>query len=201
MNNYKQNLCEEFKAEVFLFVNDELSKKRKELFEHHLEICDSCTSALEEVRLTTAAYDALPLDDVAESVFINMLNNTLESSPDSVPVRSNFSTKGISLVEMFGFYRLTFGGAAVAAAIILIIISFLRVPDIEKRLPVEMLDWNGDKITSRIERIEDQILSLKSDEWDIYIVRKNKKENWDATLKSIQGQINEMKKSTKNNEL
>ncbi|MDH3269015.1 MAG: hypothetical protein OEM46_09210, partial [Ignavibacteria bacterium] len=99
------------------------------------------------------------------------------------------------------FYRLAIGGAAVVAAIILIIFSVIREPSSEKNLPIDILDWHGDKIISGIKQIEDQILSLKSDEWDIYIVRKNRKENWDATLKSIRSQINKMKKSTNKNEL
>jgi cytoplasmic iron level regulating protein YaaA (DUF328/UPF0246 family) len=102
---------------------------------------------------------------------------------------------------MFGFYRLGFGGAAIVAAMILIVISFLKNTSIENKLSSELLDWNGEKITSKLEQIENQIISLRSDEWDIYVVRKNEKANWDATLKSIRKQINDMKKSTKNNEL
>jgi len=193
--------CEEFEREVFLFVDDVLSNKRVKLIEHHLEDCDICKSVLEDVKVTTAAYDALPLNDVDESSFSRMINNTTKCLSMPEIDKKNLSPKGRSLVEMFGFYRLTFGGAAVAAAIILIIISFLREPGLEKGLPIDILDWHGDNITSRIERIENRILSLQSDEWDIYIVRKNKKENWDATLKSIHNQINKMKKSTNKNEL
>lgn len=193
--------CEEFKREVFLFVDGVLSNKRAKVIKNHLEGCALCKSVLEDVKNTTSTYDALPLDDIEESLFISMINNVTDGSSLPSIDKRNLSPKGKSLVEMFGFYRLTFGGAAVAAALLLIIISLLREPGIEKSLPVDLLDWHGDKITSKIERIEDQILSLKSDDWDIYIVRKDKKENWDATLRSIQNQINKMKESATNKEL
>ena len=32
------------------------------------------------------------------------------------------------------------------------------------------------------------------DEWDIYIVRKNNKEDWDNALRTIQNQIRKMKR-------
>lgn len=201
MNSDKKIICEEFEREVFLFWGGELSNERMKLLKHHLEGCNSCKSVLEGFISVTTTYDGLPPEDVDESVFIKIMNKATKSA--SVPEigQKKYFQNRRSLVEMFGFYRLTFGGAAVAAAIILIIISFLRVPDIEKRLPTVVLDWHDDLTSGKIEQIENQILSLKSDEWDIYIVRKNKKENWDATLRNIRKQINDMKKSTKNNEL
>ena len=193
--------CEEFEREVFLFVDGAISNKRIKLIENHLEGCNFCKSVLEEVKNSTNAYDALPLDDIEESLFISMINNVTKGSSLPATGKRTTSPKGKSLVEMFGFNRLTFGGAAVAAAILLIIISFLREPRIEKSLPIDILDWHGDKITNSLEHIEERILSLKSDEWDILIVRKNKKENWDVTLRGIREKINKIKKSTYKNEL
>lgn len=193
--------CEEFEREVFLFVDRALSDKRVKLIENHLEGCDLCKSVLEDVKNTSNAYDALPLDDIEESLYISMINNVTEGSSLQETDKKTLFPRGKSLVEMFGFYRLTFGGAAVAAAIFFIIISFLSEPRIEKSLPIDILDWHGDKITNSLEHIEDRILTLKSDEWDILIVRKNKKENWDATLRGIREKINKIKKSTNNKEL
>ncbi|MEJ2495153.1 MAG: hypothetical protein P8Y79_12580 [Ignavibacteriaceae bacterium] len=42
--------------------------------------------------------------------------------------------------------------------------------------------------------IEDQIISLKTDDWDIYLVKKNRKEKWDNEVRSIQKQIRKMRK-------
>lgn len=197
MKNKKKIICEEFEKEVFLFQEGSLPKERIELIEYHLGICQYCQTVFKDLTDVIDTYESLPKDDVDESRFNYMISKSL--SPDTLPGR--YVQKRKSLVEMFGFYKLSFGGAAVVAAIILIIISFFSEPGIENKIPYELLDWNGDKIENKIEQIEKQIISLKSDEWDIYIVRKNEKESWNATLKNIRNQIDKLKKNTNNKEL
>ena len=190
-------ICDDFDKEVFLFHEGSLPRDRMGLIEHHLGICITCQSIYEDFRDLIAAYENFSKEDIDPNKFNYMIRRA--TTPEIRP--GKYVQKRKSLVEVFGFYRLGFGGAAVVAAMILIIISFLNGPIIEKKLPSEFLDWNGDKIKSKIEQIENQIISLGSDEWDIYIVRKNEKANWDATLKSIRSQIDNMKKSTNNKEL
>jgi hypothetical protein len=197
MKNKKKNICEEFEKEVFLFHEGSLHKERMEFIKNHLGLCPSCQAVFSEFREVTAAYKNLPDENVNE----NRFNYMISEATNSEILPGKYDQKRKSLIEVFGFYRLSFGGAAVIAAVILIIISFLKEPSIEKKLPYELLDWNGDKIENKIEQIEKQIISLKSDEWDIYIVRKNENENWDATLKNIRNQIDELKKTTNNKEL
>jgi hypothetical protein len=197
MKNEKKTICEEFEKEVFLFQEGSLSKERTELLEHHLGICRSCQAVYKDLTDVIGAYESLGKEDVGE----NRFNYMIRKSTDLEILPWKFAQKRKSLVEMFGFYRLSFGGAAVVAAMILIIISFLREPSIDNKIPYELLDWNGDKIESKIEQIENQIISLKSNEWDIYFVRKNEKKSWNATLKNIRKQIDELKKTTNKNEL
>jgi hypothetical protein len=199
MKNNRKSVCREFEKEVFLFQEGSLPEHRIELIKHHLEECARCQSIYKDVVKVTAEYEILPMDDLDEHSFNIRINNAINRE---VKVNAGgYSQKRRSLVDMFGFYRLSLGGAAVAAALILIIISFLNEPNIEKKLPYELLDWNGNKIERKIEQIENQIISLKTDEWDIYIVRKNENENWDATLKNIRNQIDKLKKTTNNKEL
>ena len=40
----------------------------------------------------------------------------------------------------------------------------------------------------------DGIISLKTDDWDVYIVKKNNTEEWNAALRAIQKQIIKMRK-------
>lgn len=189
--------CEDFKSEMFLFASGELPEKRIAVFRSHLQTCDSCKHTFDEIKLVTSAYNSLSAEDVDDYKFDEMIQKAI-----SLEIRQKeYLPKRKSLIEIFGFYRLSFGGAVIVAAIILFIISSINEPNFEKNLPVNLLDWNGKEISDKIERIGDQIISMKSDEWDIYIVRKNKKENWNTTLKNIRNQINEMKKSTSKKEL
>jgi len=197
MKNKKKMICDEFDKEVFLFHEGSLSRDRMELIEYHLGICKSCLSIYKDFEDLIAAYENFPKEDIDPNKFNYMVRKA--TTPEIRP--GKYVQKRKSFVEVFGFYRLGFGGAAVVAAMILIIISILKNPSVENKLPSELLDWNGDKITSKIEKIENQIISLRSEEWDIYIVRKNEKANWDATLKNIRSQINKLKEATKNREL
>lgn len=197
MKSERKTICEEFGKEVFLFQEGSLSEERIGLIEHHLGICRSCQAVYKDLKDVFGAYESLAKEDIDESRF----NYMIRKSTDLEILPWKFAQKRKSLVEMFGFYRLSFGGAVVAAAMILIIISFLKEPSVDNKLAYELLDWNGDKIESKIEQIENQIISLKSDEWDIYIVRKDKKQSWNATLKNIRNQIEELKKTTNNKEL
>jgi hypothetical protein len=197
MKKNKKSVCEEFEKEVFLFQDGSLPRARMELIEHHLGICKSCQSIYEDFKDLIAAYENFPEEDVGENNF----NDMISIATNSEIRKGKYIQKRKSLIEVFGFYRLSFGGAAVVTAIILIIISFVKEPNIRKGLPADILDWHGEKITNRIELIEDRILSLKSDKWDIYMVRKKKMRNWDATLKNIRNQIDKMKKATNNREL
>lgn len=197
MKNRDKNICDEFETEVFLFRENSLPEDRLIILKSHLKNCQTCQSVFNEVDEITRTYDDLEKVDIDEHTFSSMIRKATGAG-NRISAQND---KRKSLVEIFGFYRLSFSGAAVVAAIILIIISFIKEPSLEKRLPADLLDWDGDKIGNKIEQIENQIISLKSDEWDIYIVRKNEKENWNTTLKSIRNQIDKMKESTNKKEL
>jgi hypothetical protein len=98
---------------------------------------------------------------------------------------------------MFGFYRLAFGGSILAAAMIFIFITFFsdpKIPEVETQISKELLRWNTPDLNQRLDNVENQILSLQTNDWDIYIVRKNKKEEWNSALRAIQNQIRKMNK-------
>ena len=69
-----------------------------------------------------------------------------------------------------------------------------EIPEIKNVIPKQILEWNDNQMDDRLEKVGDQIYSLKTDDWDIYFIRKNKKENWNKALSSIQKQIRKMQK-------
>jgi len=201
MDNIKQKICKEFETEAFLFLDNDLPDGKIKIFKEHLAECVRCKTYLEEINIVSNGYGSIPLNDVEESAFNSMINTAAGSSLISFSKKRENISRGKSLVEVFGFYRLTFGSAIVAAAIIVLIISFFNNPVIEKTIPQQLMDWDGEHITKRIENVENRILSLKTEEWDIYIVRKNEKENWNSAVNSIRQQIIKMKKNADKKEL
>lgn len=196
MSSNLQKNCNEFNAEIWLYLSGELHHKRTMLWSHHIESCDNCKALLNESKKIFEEYEKIPLDDLSDNRLNDFIGTATKEKPGDDQVKHKIpAKKGKSLVELFGFYRLTFGGAAVSAAIILLLIMFLKDPETEIKnvIPKKILDWEGSNIVNRIEKVEDKILSLQTDEWDIYVVRKNQKENWKTTLNNIRKQIVKIK--------
>jgi hypothetical protein len=151
---------------------------------------------LNESEKLVEVYNDIPLDDLSDNIFNNFISKTTENELKPKKLTQKISRKNRnSLVELFGFYRLIFGGAAISAAIILLLVMFLKNPDIEIKNVVQrgILDWEGTNIINKIEKVEDKLLSLQTDEWDVYIVRRGQKQKWKTKLKNIRKQLVKLK--------
>jgi len=195
MNDTNKKLCKEFEYECWLYIERSLSEERKQLWNHHISECDECKELAQKSANTVKNYEQLPLDDMPDLTFTKIINRATKE--EKRVVFKPFARKGRSLSEVFGLYKLTFGGAVLLAAMVLIFITFFndpKLPEIEKQISEEMLRWDYPTITELSEGVENQIISLKTDDWDVYIIKGNKKEVWRSALKSIHKQIRKMKK-------
>jgi hypothetical protein len=198
MDNIKKKPCKEFESDKWFLLDGSMPEEEKILWQSHLASCDKCRTDLSNLKEINSAYASLPEADIEDYMFKKMISFAASNANDfsQETLHSSF-TKNRSLSEIFGFYRLAFGGAVLAAALILIFITFFnnpKIPEIEKRVPKELLAWDFPGFSNQLTSAENQILSLKTDEWDIYIVRKNNKEDWDNALRTIQNQIRKMKR-------
>lgn len=196
MDDTNKKMCKEFESEMWLFLDHSLEEERKKFWQNHLVTCSDCSSLLKISLETIENYNRVPLDDMQDKSFIKTIERvTAEANEKEYkfePIKRNRT-----LFEIFGFYKLTFGGAFVAAAIIFLFITFIndpKIPEIKKIIPKQILAWNDEQTAERLEKVGDQIYSLKTDDWDIYFIRKNRKENWNKALSSIQKQIRKMQK-------
>ncbi len=196
MDDTNKKLCKEFESEMWLFLDHSLQEERKKFWQNHLVSCSECSSLLKISSETIEQYNRVPLDNLSDSTYKKIINTiTTDMGRNEhfvMPIKRNRT-----LFEIFGFYKLTFGGALVAAAIIFLFIMFINdpeIPEIKNVIPKQILEWNDNQMDDRLEKVGDQIYSLKTDDWDIYFIRKNKKENWNKALSSIQKQIRKMQK-------
>ena len=84
-----------------------------------------------------------------------------------------------------------------AAALVLIFVTFFKkpeLPEIKTIVSEELLAWDFPGFKTKTANKQNQIVKLKTDDWDIFIVRKNNKEDWGSALRAIQQQIRKMKK-------
>jgi hypothetical protein len=196
MSSNHKNICNEFNTDIWLYLDKDLPDKRILFWDNHLNNCDSCKMLLNESEKLVEVYNDIPLDDLSDNIFNNFISKTTENELKPKKLTQKISRKNRnSLVELFGFYRLIFGGAAISAAIILLLVMFLKNPDIEIKNVVQrgILDWEGTNIINKIEKVEDKLLSLQTDEWDVYIVRRGQKQKWKTKLKNIRKQLVKLK--------
>ena len=196
-NNIKNN-CEQFRNELWLYLDDALPKDRRDHWKVHLSTCSKCCAELKNTKDTIALYENVPLEDIDNETYKLMINTataiSLSSANNNV---AQYSTRSRTFSEMFGFYKLAFGGGLLAAAILLIFITFFnnpKIPVITEQIPQEFLQWDGPGLSDRTPPLGDGIISLKTDDWDVYIVKKNNTEEWNAALRAIQKQIIKMRK-------
>jgi hypothetical protein len=183
---------------MWLYLDESLPKDKLGRWKEHLFTCNKCSTDLKTAKDTIALYENVPMEDVDNQTYKMMINTataTLLASTSNC--MSKYTSRGRSLSEMFGFYKLAFGGGFLAAAILLIFITFFnnpKIPIITKQIPQEFLQWDGPSLSDRTPALGDGIISLKTDDWDIYIVKKNSREEWNAALRAIQKQIIKMRK-------
>lgn len=198
MNNIKRNPCEEFNERMWLYIEKSLDEKEMLFWNDHLASCEICTDHLNESLEIMNLYQNISLENMSNADYERMINraagDVLINNDSAKSVR--FQNRR-SLLEIIGFYRLTFGGAIVLAAIIFLLITFInnpKLPEIETKIPGHLLSWNNERASEKISDIEDQIISFKIDDWDIYLVKNNRKEKWDNAVRSLQKQIRKMQK-------
>ena len=198
MKNNIRNNCEQFRNEMWLYLDGGLSKDKHDLWKEHLSNCNKCGAEFKTAKDTIALYENVPLEDIDNQTYKMMINTATATSVLSAKnTISPFTTGSRSLSEMFGFYKLAFGGGLLAAAILLIFITFFnnpKIPVLTEKIPKEFLQWDGPSLSNRSPASGDGIISLKTDDWDIYIVKKNSTEEWNTALRTIQKQIIKMRK-------
>ena len=146
MDNTNKKTCKDFELEKWLFLDGSISEREKTLWEDHLSSCTKCKEELNSTKEILSVYNNLKKETVDDLVF-NKIINVAASNPNQIS-QETFRPpliKPRSLSEIFGFYKLAFGGVVLAAALILIFITFFnnpKIPEIEKRVPKEFLAWD-----------------------------------------------------------
>jgi len=193
----KSNNCTQFNNEIWLFIDGELSTDRMNQWKEHISSCGKCSSKLKTSEETLLLYENLPLEDIDNETYIKIINTATTTFPSFTKKNMpQYNLRGRSLSEIFGFYKLAFGGGLLVAAIILVFISLFndpKIPAITEKIPLELLQWDGPRLSDRTTAFGDGIISLQTDNWEIYIVKKNSTEEWNTALRAIQKQIIKMK--------
>ncbi len=135
MDDINKKLCKEFESEMWLFLDHSMEEERKKFWQSHLANCSSCSSVLKTSLETIENYNGVPLDDMQDKSFTKIIE-CVTADVNEKGYKVEQIKRNRSLFEIFGFYKLTFGGALVAAAIIFLFIAFIndpKIPEIKTR--------------------------------------------------------------------
>lgn len=116
--SFKNNIiCEEFSREMWRYLEDSFSGDEKSFWNKHLETCSTCRTALSEAEKGLSIYESLPLEDISDDRFEQIIQNAAGKS-------RLFSRRIQPLLFHFAYKRIAFSSAALAVTIAVIFIIY-----------------------------------------------------------------------------
>jgi len=158
MSEQKDLICKDFENELWLFSEQSLPQERIEFWNRHIQNCAKCSLLMKnELVLLETCKEELS-EDMLDSKYDMMINHAVKPS-------RNFSLKQ-TWAKREAFSIKTKFAMISGLAVVAIVISLIT----PKQNPVksvsnELLDWEGTKIDSQIESIENKIEILNNDDW------------------------------------
>lgn len=158
MSEIKDLYCKDFENEKWLYAEASLPKERMDFWSRHIQQCKTCASMMKSEEELLAQLQEELSEDILDSKFETMIDQAVSKK------------KKFSLKHLFGFNEVFAVKTKVALisglAVVAIIISLVTPrQNPVKTVSNELLDWEGEKINSQIENIEQKIETISSDNW------------------------------------
>ncbi len=159
-------LCKIFDQEIFLYIDNALPVDRKELLREHLKNCDSCKKLLLETENVLSIAEEITEIDLSDDVFEKMIN-------DAVKKKQNGYWNKFILIEksrkerFIHFGKISFASVLVIIAVVVSLLS--DKPNTIKSVGKDILDWEGENISSQMDDIKKGIEFIQSQNmntWD-----------------------------------
>ena len=158
MTDYKDLICKDFENEIGLYMEQSLPQERMKFWDKHVEPCSKCSALIRsEKSLLETCKDELA-EDILDSKFDMMINMAVKPKSKLTLKQMLYYKKEYSIKTKFA----VISGLAVVA-IVVSLITPRQNP--VKTVSSELLDWEGTKIDSQIESLQDKIEVINNDEW------------------------------------
>lgn len=159
-------LCKIFDQEIFLYIDNALPVERKELLREHLKSCENCKKLLLDTENILSISGDITSSDLSDDIFETMIKNTVQKKQNGY--WNNFILIEKSRKEKFiHFGKISFASALVIIAVVVSLLS--DKPNTIKSVGKDILDWEGEKISSQIDDIKKGIEFIQSQNmntWD-----------------------------------
>lgn len=162
MANIKNDICQEFESEMWLFAAAELPEERMEYWNTHLAGCSKCLTELEEELNAVAVIRESTMIELDNSTFNRMIDNAVKVKRSRIKDIIESIRHYKSGINFYG--KTAFAGGLVTIIVVITLIMYRPAP--VKSIPAELLDWEGTKINSEIKEISNHLDRFVSNKWD-----------------------------------
>jgi hypothetical protein len=200
MNNTK-SICEEFKEQVWLYLEPEADSQMKNFWNKHLAACLNCSDHLKATRKFLGAYNSIPAEDISEINFDKMITHVTSRSKFSFKQKTAYALEWLKHeLSIAGNYKIAFGSTLIVLIFALILffkeykpkieIKQKQTEEIKTEEPASTLAENA--TASEIRQISK--VSATRQKQNYY--KSSLDDHWDIDIQSISIQIDLLKKQT-----
>lgn len=153
-------LCKKYENTVVLYIYDELDAKDRQEFEMHLQQCETCRAALQDMQQTANLMQELSKEETDQAIVRGISEQAKHASESDIiqTIRSKWQDLTIP-------FKWTWSVAAAAASILLLLSIWNPFADNGYDPALNNLAWNSG-IDQRLDRIESRVLELYAEEGD-----------------------------------
>lgn len=202
MNNTK-SICDEFKEQVWLYLEPEIDSQIKNFWDKHLAGCIECSNYLKETGKFLHVYNNTPEEDLSEDKFSEIINLITSKSKFSL---IQHLTSILTWIKhefvLLGNYKIAFGSTLIVLIFALILffkeykprieIRQNQTTDVKAEIPADASKENIPTAveTKTVKKVGGVNVKPKSS------YRASLDDHWDIDIQSISIQIDLLKKQT-----
>jgi len=155
-------ICKMFEKEMFLYIDKDLPDDKISFWKEHLANCNSCRSLLNDTEIIVGSVKENYFEDLLDVKYETMIEKVVQSK------RSNFLEWFFPSGSVREKYAFSFKLAVVGVlAVIAVIISLsTNQPNTVKTISRDLLDWDGEKITTQINELKNKMNLIQDSNWD-----------------------------------
>lgn len=166
MSNDEKMICKEFEREVYLYLDNDLSTDRKKYWRQHITSCKTCSSLISDVEIVIKNAHVELTEDLLDAKFDKMVEQAIQKK--RFKIAEWLFPQGTAKEKYIFSLKLTVVGVLAAIAVVISLTS--NQPNAVKTISNELLDWEGNKITSQINEIKNTMNLIHEDNWDKQII-------------------------------
>ena len=166
MSNDENMICKEFEREVYLYLDNDLSTDRKEYWKQHIVNCKTCSSLVSNVENVLDQARVELTEDLPDAKFDKIVEHAVQKK--RFKIAEWLFPQGTAKEKYVFSLKLAVVG--VLATIEVVISLTTNRPNAVKSISNELLDWEGEKVTSQINEIKNTINLIHEDNWDRQII-------------------------------